>query len=86
MRIQVKRKHIDEGEVSNAYACAVALAIDDAVGVPCAYVSPATSNVSGFVYRNPRSVARFIRAFDVCTTKAARKKLKPFSFTLKGLK
>lgn len=71
--IQVKRKHIRDGRPGDNQYCAVAIAIKDQ--------HPETITPLGLgVWRRfsdmPRSVQRFVSAFD------AGKKVKPFNFFL----
>lgn len=92
MNIEVKRKHIKQGEIGDHNACAVALAVRDALKLDkTASVSVSggsrfyvTANGGHTAYVCPRSVQRFIKRFD--SSDEANNKLKkpaPFAFRLR---
>ncbi len=80
--VQVKPKHIKRGIPKAASNCPVAHAIDEATPDWCGFVYMEPDSIelvrgdSIYAQQMPRSVERFVRAFD------AGKPVKPFAFYL----
>lgn len=82
MRISVTRKHISRGRQGCATLCPVAMALNDILPIGYQALVFETEiriqNGQKLEFHSPRSVERFVRAFD--TKKSL---VNPFSFNLK---
>ena len=91
-KISVLRKDIKEGVCHMPSSCAVALAVNRRFGKVKGYTNTEVIDFSAILYFNnelptyadlPQKVRRFLRAFDATgRDQVARKKLKPFNFTV----
>lgn len=82
MKIKVKKKHIDDGEIGSVCNCPIALALKDHFGFTPEYDGVDVGkeyicfNNITLTEKVPARVKRFIENFDT------NKKVKPFEFTI----
>lgn len=97
--IEVKKKHILNGQCASPTFCAVALALLDA-GFDHTLVDSNSIFINGYGYDTPKKVSKFIERFDLILNKVAsrnydkypdaekyerklKRQLKPFSFRIR---
>lgn len=76
MKVRVEQKHIDNGDIADAFGCAVALAVIDATGAGCVSVDESTICADDYQYTTPEIAKLFIERYD------NGEKCEPFEFEL----
>lgn len=81
MKIEVTQQDISRGQQADANTCAIARAIRRQTGIRNVSVTGISASIGGKHYRLPEPCSTFVSEFD-----RNKSWVKPFSFTIKGLK